>query len=64
MFVWYAMEGLHNPLTLYFPWVAESSRQVRRIEKNSFRGLQVDPIPNSPNLNHEYFMADSREDHL
>ena len=33
MFVWYAMEGLHNPLTLYFPWVAESSRQVRRIEK-------------------------------
>ena len=49
MFVWYAMEDLHNPLTLYFPWVAESSRQVRRIEKSSFRGLQVDPIPNSPN---------------
>ena len=38
MFVWYAMEGLHNPLTLYFPWVAESSRQVRRIEKKTRLG--------------------------
>ena len=32
-------------------------------DENSIRGRQVDPIPNSPNWNHKYFKADSRENY-
>ena len=42
----------------------ESSRLMGRIKmKTQLGGPQGDPIPNSPNLNHKYFKADSRENY-
>ena len=32
-------------------------------EENSIRELQVDPIPNSPNWHHKYFMANSKDNY-
>ena len=34
-----------------------------RIKKILTKRLQVDPIPNSPNLDHKNYMADSKENY-
>ena len=42
-----------------------SSRQVMRIigKKILFRGLIVDPVPNSPNQQYNNYMAESEENY-
>ena len=42
----------------------ESSRQTwENKEENTNKELQVDSVPNPPNWNHEYFMADIKENY-
>ena len=38
-----------------------SSRQVMKINKISTRGLSVDPMASSPNLNYKNCIADNKE---